>query len=223
MPRHLVSFCALAAALGLCSLGRAEQIVSLTFDELPVETELNPSVTVEGITFTYAGGGFAYYNSVITFDQGVDALNLEDSVLEGDTLGTLTIDFLAAALDLEFALALSTLETLTPGFSVTLFGPGHVLVGSIDLTTTPLIAGTGFSEGLFSWSGGLIKRVVITFKASVAESAGTFAIDNLKARVVPEPSSLALAGIGLFAVVAAHALRRSRNARIRHFYAGNPV
>jgi secreted PhoX family phosphatase len=106
------------------------KLVFLTFDELPQPTDIDPSVEVENIRFTYEGGSFAVYNSLDTFAQGVDALNLDGPVLEGDTLGTLTIDFLGAVDEIEFAVALATLDPLVPALSVELFDTSFASLGS---------------------------------------------------------------------------------------------
>ncbi|GIW88333.1 MAG: hypothetical protein KatS3mg108_2657 [Isosphaeraceae bacterium] len=197
-----------SAGAGLC---RGE-LITLRFDERPAETPLAPSVTVDGITFTYEGGPFAVYNSLNRFTPGVDAVHLDGSVLEGDTLGRLTIDFGAAALSLEFAVALSDFATYLPGFSIELFDPGLMSLGTFDVLTTQQVPGTGFSEGVFSFRGNRVRRAVLSFSPEVANTAYSFALDNLRAVVVPEPSGLVLVGSGVIGLIVCGRRRLVRRA-----------
>lgn len=189
------------------SSARADQIVDLTFDEV-AETPAN-GLTVEGITFGVTGPfpGDAFYNDSLFVATPADARNLSGSVLSGDSQNALTLTFFAGVFDIRFATLLSTTEATPSFFSVELISNALGSLGTINVGTTPLVAG-GFSEGVFQRVGGpLVNRAVIRFDAA----PGRFAIDNLRIRAVPEPGSLALLGLGGASLAA---LRRRRRAAI---------
>jgi hypothetical protein len=169
----------LAAALMLLSPlagAQAATTTTLTFDELPAQP-VN-GVSIDGVTFQFEVGGApssdATYGSAgpgtITFVQ--------DPSLEGNSSGTLTLVFDPAVSDIEFGVALSASQALTPGFSVELFGPGGNSLGVTPVNTSPLVS---FTEGKFTYSGAPVSKAVITFDAS----AGRFALDNLGFTTAP--------------------------------------
>jgi hypothetical protein len=202
----------LLSGLGGAGVARADALLRLTFDEI-AETQLDPSVTVEGVTFTYTGPApDAFYNSPASAFGPGDAVGLEGGVLDGDTLGELRIDFLAGTESIELALALST-EEETLGFAtLELLDESDGRLALINLATGPGQPG-GFSEGFVSFTGsGLIKSAVLRFDPVGAGEVARFAMDNLRVgiQVVPEPGGLALAAGGLASI---GLLRRGRARR----------
>lgn len=179
--------------------------VTLRFDELARDTPANVA-SVLGISFSFTGPtpGDAFYNSSTFVVRPSDASLLSGSVLEGDSAGVLTIDFAAATDVLRFAVLLSSVETLSPGFTVNLFDTSLASLGSFNVPTTPTLA-TGFSEGEFvRTSGPLVRRAVIDFD----DASGRFAIDNLTAQAIPAPTSLVLLGLGTLIMTGFGAVRR---------------
>jgi hypothetical protein len=202
---------ALACAAVVAPAAGAAAGTVLTFSELPADTPVN-GLTIQGVRLTYTGPSpdDAFYNSAIFLVGPADAANLSGSVLEGSSDGTLTIDFLEPTNHLRFAALLSTFDPLDPGLAVELFDAALVSLGSSPLAMSQQVAGTGFSEGVFEFNGGkvLLGRAVIDF----ADAPGRFAVDNLRAELVPEPGSLTTAGIGAVAL-AGIGLRRRHRAR----------
>ena len=176
--------------------------VTLTFNELT--TRPVQGLTFMGVTFGFTVGGLpsqdAAYNrpgpGPLTFVQG--------AVLEGDAHGVLTLNFAAPTPVLRFGLALSTPNSLTPGFTVQLFDPASQSLGLFSVNTSPLL---GFSEGQFSYSGALVARAVIDFNENFP-GVRRFALDNLTFEPVPEPATMVLLGTGLAGVLGAARRRR---------------
>jgi hypothetical protein len=182
-----------AIALYFCILvtlflvGQAEAVL-LTFGELPFQPV--DGLTFQGVTFDFKVGGIdstdANYNS-----GGPGSITyVQDPSLEGNSNGILTLNFIVLTPLLNFGVALSTVDPLTPGLRVELFDPGLVSLGIIDVNTSPLIS---FTEGQFTYSGALVSRAIIDF----ALVWDRFAIDNLQFEPVPEPATMILLGSGL--------------------------
>ncbi len=196
---------ALAAAALLSTAAGARADITLNFDdgELARDTTVD-GLTFQGFTFDFAGPnpGDAFYNSAIFRPTSAESLNLRGGVLEGDSAGILTIDFARPTDILEFDVLLSVLDTVDPGFTVTLFDASLNSLGTTSLAVTPLVT-DGFAEARFVLAAGpAVGRVVIDFD----NNAGRFALDNLRA--VPEPGGLILLGLGLSALAGWRLRRR---------------
>ena len=192
-----------AAFIALGIGGVAQATTTLTFNELPFQAV--DDLNVEGVTFDFKVDGIdstdARYNS---FGPGSVSF-VDDPSLEGNTAGTLTLDFDTFISKLEFGVALSAFDvTVIPGFTVELFDIGFNSLGVTPVDTTPLVS---FSEGLFSYTGAPVKRAVVNFNETFADR---FALDNLTfksssvkpAQPVPEPvSSLGFLVIGALGAV----------------------
>jgi hypothetical protein len=184
--KKLVGICILFI---LMSTGAANAAFTLTFDELP--TQPVDGLTYSGITFGFRVGGSpstdAVYNGI-----GPGTLTyLQDPTLEGTTAGILTLDFSTPTDMLEFGVALNSYDAVTPAYVVKLYDPSYALIGTFTGDTSPLVL---WSEGLFTYSGTMVRRVVIGFNEQVASR---FALDNLTINPIPAPGAVLLSGIGL--------------------------
>jgi len=183
--KKLSAICVLAV---LMSAGAAEAAETLTFDELPNQPV--DGLSYKGVTFGFAVGGSpstdARYSAI-----GPGVLTyVQDTSLEGNARGILTLDFAAPTDLLEFGIALSTTRTVTQAYEVELFDKSLTSLGTLSRGTSPLIS---WSEGQFTYSGTPISRAVVDFNQCYARR---FAIDNLSTNSVPAPGAILLGSIG---------------------------
>jgi hypothetical protein len=151
----------------------------LTFDELPYQSV--DDVSIGGVTFDFKVSGVdsqeAYYAS-----QGPGNLALlTEPTLTGPAAGVLTILFDVPTEVVQFAVALNTADSLSPGFTVEAFDSSNGSLGS-QAVNTSASGELSFSEGMYSYSGAPASKVVIEF----TDAASDFAMDNLE-YVIPEP------------------------------------
>lgn len=176
----------------LMSTGAAEATSTLTFDEMsyqPVD-----GLSYGGVTFGFNIGWNpstdAYYNAL-----GPGTLTyLEGSSLEGNTRGTLTLDFASPTNLLEFGISLNSYDPIASAYTVELFDASLVSIDFLTRDTNPLIV---WSEDMFTYSGTPISRAVINFDE---QSARRFAIDNLSTNSIPAPGAILLGSIGVSCV-----------------------
>jgi hypothetical protein len=188
-------FAAVCMVVGLLSVGVADAAVTLTFDELP--TQPVDGLSYKGVTFGFTIGGNPSTDALYS-DVGPGAISfLQDTVLEGNSAGILTLDFAQPTNMLQFGIALNSFSPAVPGYSVQLFDASLAWVASLSQNTYPLIV---WSEDLFSYSGMPISRAIIDFNEQVA---GRFALDNLihnpvgSNNAIPAPGAVLLGGIGV--------------------------
>ncbi|NEQ63569.1 MAG: hypothetical protein F6K53_42205 [Moorea sp. SIO4A1] len=148
----------------------------LTFDQLPLQPV--DDLSFMGVTFSDT----PIEPIVIDFKDA--AAFVKDS-LEGNAAGILTQDFDALVSDLEFGVALNTLATLKPGFTVELFDDS-TLVNTIPVDTSSL---PSLTEGLLSLFDSdipndidipidQIDRVVIDFNDAAALPFGQISFEQ---------------------------------------------
>ena len=187
--------CILVVQVGLVTGAHASPI-TLTFDE--VSTPVPGGVTALGVTFSLEVG-MAPSGDLTYGHAGLgDLTYVMGKVLEGDANGVLTIDFSQPTTIVEFGLALNTVTA--PDFhaaDVELFDGALMSLGVTPLLTTNLIF---FTEGLFSYSGPAVERVVIDFDDAIPALPPRFALDNLTIEngvSAPEPTPLVLLAVAL--------------------------
>jgi len=184
--KKLVTTCIL---VGLMSTGAVNAAVTLTFDELP--TQPVDGLNYNGVTFGFTVGGSPSADAVYN-DIGPGSITyLQDSSLEGNAAGILTLDFDMPTDQLDFGVALNTFNAAKPGYEVQLFDKSLVSLGSFSEDTHPLMI---WSEGRFAHSGAPIRRAVISFNNQIANR---FAIDNVTFNPVPAPGAVLLGSLGL--------------------------
>lgn len=181
-------FLAICILSSLISAGTANAAATLTFDELPFQSV--DGLTYNGVTFGFEISGSpssdAYYNAT---GPGT-LLYIQDTSLEGNTQGTLTLDFVTPTNNLEFGIALNTISPVFQAYEVELFDESLNSLGTLINDTNPLVY---WSEGNFNYSGTAISRAVINFNQVYAQR---FAIDNLAISTIPAPGALLLGSLG---------------------------
>jgi hypothetical protein len=187
--------CILVVQVGLVTEAHAS-LLTLTFDE--VATPVPGGVESMGVTFSLEVG-MAPSGDLTYGHAGLgDLTYVMGKVLEGDANGVLTVDFSQPTTIVEFGLALNTVTT--PDFhaaDVELFDGALMSLGVTPLLTSSLIF---FSEGIFSYSGVAVARVVIDFDDAIPALPPRFALDNLTIESgvsAPEPGSLLLLAVAL--------------------------
>ena len=121
-----------AAAVNAPVVGQA----TIAFDELPSFTTANGQ-SIQGATFGFQIAGLdstaAFINVPIGAGPGVTQF-LTDPVLEGDSLGILSVDFTAPATNISFGVARSTSSTVVNGVTVTLFDNNLNVIATTSVT-----------------------------------------------------------------------------------------
>lgn len=131
MSKSALCFAVLLLLCGAVSVASAEFIV--TFDELPFQPV--DDLTVKSVTFDFKIDGAdspdTFYHS---FGPGT-LEHVDDPSLTGNSAGILTMDFTAPTDVLEFGVALSTADPLTPGATVELFDTSLQSLGTLPVNT----------------------------------------------------------------------------------------
>jgi len=187
----IFSTCTLALFTFLANVLPASAI-TLTMGELP--TQAVNGLSYSGVTFHFTIGGIGSTDANYNGSNGGIEHFVQDPSLEGNASGVLTLDFAAPTAGLQFGVARSVAQALTPGMQVSLFDPSLAPLGNFNVNTTVF---TNFSEGQFT-SALTIGRAVLSFPNAVL--ANRFAIDNLTFTLVPEPAISTFAFLSLIAL-----------------------
>ncbi len=158
----------------------------VTFDELPAGTVVDGMV-IGNVTF-----GFSSTDATIGGGPGITNFVAVPNI-EGDASETLTLSFATPVFNITYGFALSTNTPIDPGTTIEIFATDASSLGSFTAAAGDF--GFGFVEGENSaFSGMPIGSAEITFANA---TSFRFAFDNLTFRLVPEPSTLAFALLGL--------------------------
>lgn len=186
---------ALTLSLALPQAALAETI---TFSEIAPTANIN-GVTIMGVTFSFTIGGVPSGMASIGMNTGpgLTPFNMPPNI-EGAANGILTLDFASPVDMLSFGSHIATAGPVTPGLTVQLFDPSLAPIGGpipLNMLPAPLFAG-----GQFNYTGAPVRRAVIDFNEAQAQ-LGRFTVDTITfqvagAAVVPEPSTVALLGLG---------------------------
>jgi hypothetical protein len=186
---EMKKFVVICVLIGLMSAGAADAAVTLTFDELP--TQPVNGLTYKGVTFGFTIGGNPSTDAVYSGIGPGSIAYLQDTTLEGNAAGVLTLDFVQPTNLLAFGVALNSFYPVTAAYSVKLFDASLSLLGTFSENTYPVVL---WSEDLFSYSGTPIGRAVLAFNG---QSASRFAVDNLSINTIPAPGAVLLGSIGV--------------------------
>lgn len=183
------NFVAICLLMALISAGSANAAVTLTFDELP--TQPVDGLTYKGVTFGFTMDETPSTDAVYSGIGPGSIAYLQDTTLEGNAKGVLTLDFVQPTDLLSFAVALNSFDPVTAAYSVSLFDASLSAIGTFSENTYPVVL---WSEDLFSYSGTPIARAVIAFNS---QSASRFAMDNLSVNTIPAPGAILLGSLGV--------------------------
>lgn len=182
-------FAAIWVLVGLLWAGAADAaITTLTFDELP--TQPVNGLTFQGVTFGFTVGGNPSTDAVYSGIGPGSIAYVQDTSLEGNAGGVLTLNFTQPTDLLQFGVALNSFSPVTAAYSVQLFDASLSALGTFTGNTYPVVL---WSEDLFSYSGTPIGRAVIAFNG---QPWGRFAVDNLSVNTIPAPGAVLLGSIG---------------------------
>ncbi len=187
MMKKLIMIC---VVVSLMSAGVSDASVTLDFTELPNQPV--DGLSYMGVTFGFRVGVSpstdAEYNSYVP----VSGVFVQEPLLEGNAEGILTLDFAKPVDQLQFGVALDTLNASKLGFAVRLYDTSYQVIGHYFESTSPLVT---YSEGQFTYSGTPVSLAAIGFNDKVA---GRFALDNLTFNpVIPAPGAILLGSIGI--------------------------
>jgi subtilisin family serine protease len=160
-------------------LGHLHSSVPEIQSELITFSEIAPrpahGAEIKGVAFDFRIGGVPSNIAGIGLTPGPGTTQFVDPpLLDGVTVGTLTLDFDTPVSTIQFGVVLSTFGTVPNAVIVQLFDPDANLTATIPITTQD--SGFGWSEALFHYSGEVVQRAVLDFNSS---AAGAFAFDNL--------------------------------------------
>ena len=155
----------------------------LTFDELPSQPV--DGLSYQGITFGFSVGGSASTDAYYHGYGPVRTTYVTDPSLEGNSAGSLSLQFAVPTNTLNFGLAINNVGNFSSGARVQLFDSNNAFLGTRDLntssvTTNPAIA--PFSSGEFNYFGPQISRAIIQPNSNIANR---FALDNLAFNAIP--------------------------------------
>ena len=122
--------------------------VTLTFNELT--PRVANGVSIAGVTFGFSLNGAASGHATYNNTEAGNTQFIRGSALEGNASGALTLNFTQATSLLSFGVALSSFNTLSPGFTVRLFDASLNAIGTFNVTTTSTYIVYG---GVFSVCG----------------------------------------------------------------------
>jgi len=202
---HLRKIAVFGAFLALLSLPKTAWGDIITFSEVPPQTL--HGVTIKGVSFDFRIGGLPSLDATIGLNDGpgLTPFNFPPNV-EGNSNGILTLDFAVPTDTLIFGSHISVFGVLTPGLTVQLFDASLTPIGGpigLNMASAPL-----FSGGQFNFGGTPVSRAVIDFSVNNQR----FALDTVEFNPIPEPTGLALLGLGAVGLIGYGWCRPKRSA-----------
>lgn len=167
----------LALTLGIQPTIAKKPLTTITFDGYTLWQPVN-RLTRDGVTYKFTVHGnesdaaqFGVVPSSSTLTQ------VQGHVLEGPSIGELTLEFDKPTTIIEFGVALYRRFPINNALTIDLYRPGHnELRETISVSTSP---DPDFSEGYFSYHGPAVKKIVINFIEIPGIYYYYFNIDNL--------------------------------------------
>jgi hypothetical protein len=160
--------------LGATQPAIASGVTTLHFDELPFQP-VN-GLHFDGVTFHFMINGVASTDA--NYDSGGPGQQFytQDPSLEGNAQGSLKVVFDTPTNLVQFGVALSTPNTLSPGVKVKLKDKRGNIISFTGMTTRP-VDGDFFTESLFAYNADTpVKTMSLTFDGF---AAARFVLDNL--------------------------------------------
>jgi hypothetical protein len=191
--RHIV--CILLS----CAVLLAGPAHALTFDEDFADNFTE--ITVEDIKFTADPAGFADFGTGFWF--GADFVS--GAALEVSQGASVIIDLPAPASFLQFGAAVGEEGGVLTDLATILAYDGTGLQVFPVSIEEPLFGGLGDAERRFSFLGGGVRKVVVSYEQSFGFSV--LAVDNLVYQPIPEPATWMLVLAGSALVIARRARR----------------
>ena len=196
MQRSWLVPLACIAAVGGLGMPALADPVTITFDEVPLGTDVN-GLAIGNVTFGFTGG-----TAAVSLNGPGNTPLIDDPNIEGPSDGTLTMAFTQPVFSLAYSFALSVAGTNFPdGSTAQYFDTGGMLIGTASADAVVPMGGL-FPEGRVQILSGVgVSSVVVTFTA-FDSGAGRFAVDNVTydTAVIPLPGAGALAAVGLAAI-----------------------
>jgi hypothetical protein len=189
-----VAFAAQPLHAAVSAIGIGDFSPSASFEDfssLPSFTEVH-GLTIGGLTFGYSLG--AGQVSIATGPGPTNNMSDPNVITLGDASGTLTISLAAPAVQFGYAFALLSGTPVPQGTTAELFS-GATSVGSLSFDGLPDPTFAGGYAGIQSTLP--FDRVVLSFAAGLP----AWAVDNMRVTAVPEPSTVAMWGLGLLALL----------------------
>jgi len=176
----------------LCATTAMATTVTLTMNEVPPQPIHGLTVTKSGIGFTFLEPTLTlFYNSTgpgsVTFVQ--------DPSIQGGPPRPFSVTFSEPVNFIQFGMAELAFSPLVATLTLS---NGSIL-------PVPLTLLDPFAEGQFTYSGAPVTGFLLT---PVVPNAVALAFDNLTVSTVPEPASLSLLCVGLFASMLVTRVRR---------------
>lgn len=158
-------------------------------------------LTINGVTLGFTQAGSPSPEALASTNITGATQYIDSQALTGPTDGVLTMSFADPIDTISFAVAETTADPLSPGFTVSLYDAGGNLLQTDPIDT---VSNVLFSEGQFSYTGTAASSVVVSFDSG---DANQFAMGAVSYNL-PEPGDMATFAVALVALGAFVVRRR---------------